>query len=325
MNKYFKIIFSLAVIVTLFSCAKDDDNPISKPRDYTEQYAKDIDSIDKFIDTHSMTVDANYNVTFTKITAESPPGTLNIRDEYEDELQFKTVTNEAHGVDYKLYYIVLNEGSTEGKHPTIVDSVHVSYRGVETIEGTQFDYAPNPRWFKLDELGVAAWGEIFPYFRTGIYDPELGQNPGPNPVTFSDYGAGVMFVPSGMGYYNSSEGTLAAYSNLVFSFKLYELNYRDHDGDGILSKDEVPLDADFLYDPQDYNSDKEYPLGNGDGIPNYLDVDDDNDRVLTKNELKKPDGTYHTFETVPGCDGLATDPNRVRRYLDPACKPPFAN
>lgn len=314
MNKYFKIIFSLSVIVTLFSCAKDDANPVAKPRDYTEQYAKDIDSIDKFIDTHSMTVDADFNVTFNEIEA----GEQSIREQYQDELQFKTVTNEAHGVDYKIYYIVLNEGSTEGKHPTIVDSVHVSYRGVETIEGAQFDYAPNPRWFKLDELAVAAWGEIFPYFRTGTYDPELGQNPGPNPVIFSDYGAGVMFVPSGMGYYNSSEGTLAAYSNLVFAFKLYELNYRDHDGDGILSKDEKPLTENHLYDPQKYDSD-------GDGVPNYFDVDDDNDRVLTKNELKKPDGTYHTFETVPECNGLATDAARVRRYLDPACKPPFAN
>jgi hypothetical protein len=121
-----------------------------------------------------------------------------------------------------------------------------------------------------------------------------------------------------MGYYNLSQGTLSAYANLVFSFKLFELKYRDHDSDGILSKDEVPLGSDFLYDPQDYDSD-------GDGIPNYFDVDDDNDRVLTKRELKKPDGTYHTFETAPGCDGLATNPARVRRYLDPACKPPFAN
>ena len=306
MNKYFKIIFSLSVIVTLFSCAKDDANPVAKPRDYTEQYAKDIDSIDKFIDTHSMTVDADFNVTFNEIAAGEP----SIRDQYD--VQFKTVTNEAHGVDYKLYYIVLNEGV--GEHPTIVDSVHVSYRGVETIEGTQFDLAQNPVWFKLDELGVAAWGEIFPYFKTGTYDA----TPGPDPVDFSDYGAGVMFVPSGMGYYNTSQGTLAAYSNLVFAFKLYELNYRDHDGDGILSKDEKPLTENHLYDPQKYDTDE-------DGIPNYFDVDDDNDRVLTKNELKKPDGTYHTFETVPGCDGLATDAARVRRYLDPACKPPFAN
>ncbi len=159
--------------------------------------------------------------------------------------------------------------------PTAVDSIHVSYRGVETVEDSQFDYAQNPVWFKTDEL-VAGWSEIMPYFRTGTYDPAEG----PNPVTFSDYGAGIMFLPSGMAYYNTSQGTLSAYSNLVFSFKLYELKYRDHDSDGILSKDEVEPGADFLFDPQDYDSD-------GDGVPNYFDVDDDGDRVLTKNEVKK--------------------------------------
>ncbi|GEC77800.1 FKBP-type peptidyl-prolyl cis-trans isomerase [Flavobacterium aquatile] len=309
MNKYFKIIFSLSIIVTLFSCEKEDNNPVVKLRDYTEQYAADIDSIDKFIDTHSMTVDADYNVTFTEITAESPPGTLNIRDEYADELQFKTVTNETHGVDYKIYFIKLREG--DGERPSAVDSIHVSYRGVETIEGEQFDFAQNPVWFNTDEL-VPGWSEIMPYFKTGTYDPADG----PDPVTFSGYGAGVMFLPSGMGYYNISQGVISAYSNLVFSFKLYELRYRDHDRDGILSKDEI--ENVLNNDPRKYDSD-------GDDIPNYFDNDDDGDRVLTKFELKKPDGTYHTFETVPGCDGLATDPARVRRYLDPTCKPPFIN
>ena len=295
--------------MTLFSCAKEDDNPVSKPRDYVEQYAKDIDSINKFIDTHSMAVDAEFNVTYTEIPANGPE--TSIREQTQYPLQFKTVTNVAHKVDYKIYYIVLNEGV--GQRPTAVDSIHVSYRGVETVKGDQFDFAQNPVWFRTDDL-VAGWSEILPYFKTGNYDP----TDGPNPVNFSDYGAGIMFLPSGMGYFNLSQGTLTAYANLVFSFKLFELKYRDHDGDKILSKDEVPVGSDFLYDPQDYDSD-------ADGIPNYFDVDDDNDRVLTKRELKKPDGTYHTFETVPGCDGLATNPARVRRYLDPACKPPFAN
>ena len=315
MNKYFKIIFLLSIIVTLFSCAKEDNNPVEKIRDYSEQYAKDIDSIDNFIDTHSMTVDADFNVTYTEIPANGPE--ISIREQTQYPLEFKTVTNETHGVDYKIYFIKLREGV--GEHPTSVDSVHVSYRGVETIKGEQFDSAQNPVWFRPEEI-VPGWSEIMPYFATGTYDPIDG----PDPVTFNDYGAGVMFLPSGMAYFNLPRGALAAYSNLVFSFKLYSLRYRDHDGDGILSKDEVPLGSDYLYDPRKYNSDKDVE-NYGDEIPNFVDTDDDGDRVLTKMELKKQDGTYHTFETVPGCDGLATDPNRVRRYLDPNCKPPFTN
>lgn len=350
MNKYFKIIFSLSVIVTLFSCAKEDDNPIAKPRNYVEQYAKDIDSIDKFIDTHSMTVDANFNVTFNEIAAGEP----SIRTQTDYELKFKTVTNIAHEVDYKIYYIVLNEGSPSGKRPTAVDSIHVSLRGVETVKGDQFEFIQNPVWYNTDDL-VAGFSEIMPYFRTGIYDP----TDGPNPVNFSDYGAGVMFLPSGMGYYNLSQGTLTAYANLVFSFKLYELKYRDHDGDKILSKDEVPYNSDFLYDPQDYNSDADFPVGNGDEVPNYFDVDDDNDRVLTKNEIIQyvdpvtGEKHYYPFNgaatddpTTPWDDrqgipraftgpinpatGLKTplpedftEPTRLRRHLDPNSKPPY--
>lgn len=359
MNKYFKIIFSLAVIATLFSCAKEDDNPVSKPRDYVEQYAKDIDSINKFIDTHSMAVDAEFNVTYTEIPANGPE--ISIREQTQYPLQFKTVTNVAHEVDYKIYYIVLNGGV--GERPTAVDSIHVSYRGVETVKGDQFDFAQNPVWFNTDDL-VPGWSEIMPYFKTGNYDP----TDGPNPVNFSDYGAGIMFLPSGMGYFNLSQGTLTAYANLVFSFKLFELKYRDHDSDGVLSKDEVPLGSDFLYDPQDYNSDLNFPVGNGDEIPNYFDVDDDNDRVLTKNEIKYsymdgvvkktrqypfngaatdnpstpwdetrgipraftgplmpviiPPSTTPIMLPSPG-PGDFTDPNRIRRHLDPNAKPPF--
>lgn len=343
MNKFFKIIFCLSVIVSLFSCSKDDNNPTVKLRDYTEQYAKDIDSIDKFIDTHSMIVDADYNVSFTEIPLNGVE--ISIREQTEYPLEFKTVTNIAHEVDYKVYYIKLREGVNE--RPTAVDSIHVSYRGVETIKGTQFDFAQNPVWFNTDEL-VPGWSEIMPYFKTGTYS-DIDD---PNPTTFENYGAGIMFLPSGMGYYNTSAGVLPGYSNLVFTFKLYELRYRDHDGDKILSKDEVPVGSDFLYDPQDFDSDE-------DDVPNYFDVDDDGDRVLTKNEIiqyvdpisnKK---YYYPFNGAATDDPLTafderhgipraftgpidpasglrtpvesdfTDPARLRRHLDPNCKPPY--
>ena len=58
----------------------------------------------------------------------------------------------------------------------------------------------------------------------------------------------------------------------------------------------------------------------GDGIPNFVDIDDDGDNYTTKLELKKPDGTYHTFETVPSCSGQT-----VKRYLTANCKPPYAD
>ena len=51
-----------------------------------------------------------------------------------------------------------------------------------------------------------------------------------------------MFLPSGLAYYSNATSNIGAYSPLIFTFKLCEVHYRDHDGDGILSKDERKLD-----------------------------------------------------------------------------------
>ena len=49
-------------------------------------------------------------------------------------------------------------------------------------------------------------------------------------------GAGVMFLPSGLAYFNGASGSIPSYSPLIFSFKLYAIKRADQDGDGILSR-----------------------------------------------------------------------------------------
>jgi hypothetical protein len=84
-----------------------------------------------------------------------------------------------------------------------------------------------------------------------------------------------MFLPSGLAYYNQMPSSLIPpYSPLVFSFKLKSQKSRDHDGDGILSINEVNPTIPNQK-PKNYDSD-------GDGKPNYLDVDDDGDNFMTK-------------------------------------------
>ncbi|MBX9806224.1 MAG: FKBP-type peptidylprolyl isomerase, partial [Flavobacteriaceae bacterium] len=157
------------------------------------------------------------------------------------------------------------------------------------------------------------WSEIFPLFKTGTSDI----NPN-GTVTHKDFGAGVMFLPSGLAYYNTGKGSIPAYAPLVFSFKLYEIQRLDQDGDGIPSYQE-DLNGDgymrFLATGVDNIDDTDK-----DGIPDFFDVDDDGDNYTTKLELKKPDGTYHTFETVPSC---STSIKGIKRYLTSDCKPPF--
>ena len=107
------------------------------------------------------------------------------------------------------------------------------------VQFAEFDYSETPIWFQLESV-VSGWGEIVPLFKTGTYDT----TPGPNPSTFSNFGAGVMFLPSGLAYYEQIPSALIpSYSPLIFSFKLKSQKSRDHDRDGILSKYEVAARA----------------------------------------------------------------------------------
>ena len=105
----------------------------------------------------------------------------------------------------------------------------------------------------------------------------------------------------------------------------------DHDRDGILSMYEYG--PSFDQDPIDTD---------GDDRPDYLDVDDDADGVLTKTERSFTylDGTvtktayypyfgalvddaatpYDDTRGIPSCSGDFTTPTRLRRHLDPTCR-----
>lgn len=312
MNKIYKLLLILTISVFAVSCVKDDSPNVEPARDYGEQATADLATIDRYLDEYYMEVTPDFEVTFTKIPAGGTQ--QSIREQTTYPLQFKMVTNEDHDVDYKVYYLNFQQGVNEST--TSVDSVYVAYRGkyvyhqsdevtpattpatfVDNIYDKQFDYAQNPVWFQLESV-VSGWSEIIPLFKTGNYTTAEG----PDPVTFTGYGAGVMFLPSGLGYYNmgTSDGTIPAYSPLVFSFKLQKQRSRDHDRDGILSKDEVdPLIPNQK--PIDYDSD-------ADGLANLYDADDDGDFYYTVDEIhKNPDGSI-IFEDNDG-DGT---PN----YLD---------
>lgn len=290
-----RLLLLLPFIFIMVGCPPDDTPSGTEVRPYSEVYAEDIAEIEDFMDNHFMTVDGDYNVTFTEITP-STPGTP-ISD--NPALEFKTINK--GGVDHKLYFIKLREGV--GSNPTKLDSVFSAYKGHKT-DLTNFDEASTPIWFQLQEV-IQGWQEIFPEFKTGtsVTDNSTGI------TTYSDFGAGVMFIPSGLAYFNQSLGTVGIYTPLIFNFKLMKLRYKDHDGDKILSKDEYggPVTGTAV------DSD-------GDGKPDYGDFDDDNDGLLTKNEIKKPVITpgvhpgWYAFD-APELDCALG--NGKRRYLNP--------
>jgi FKBP-type peptidyl-prolyl cis-trans isomerase FkpA len=288
-----RLLLLLPFIFIMVGCPNDDIPETVEARPYADVYAEDIAEIEGFMDTHFMTVDGNYNVTYTKITGSTPGTPISSRP----DLDFKTISK--GGVDHKLYFIKLNEGV--GSNPTVLDSVFSSYKGHKT-DLSVFDSASSPIWFQLQQV-IQGWQEIFPEFKTG----NLATDPLTGVTTYSDFGAGVMFVPSGLGYYNQAVGSISSYSPLIFNFKLMKLKYRDHDGDKILSKDEyggptsgTALDTD------------------GDGKPNYADFDDDNDGKLTKEEIRITTGvsSWYPFASIPTC---GSGGNGKKKHLDPFC------
>lgn len=310
MNNIFKILSVFVICVVIASCTNNDSTDPEPIRDYATQYATDLTTIDAYVNTHYMTVDpTNLDVTFTKIPTGGTQQSIRLQTQYP----LKDTTVFEDGINYKVYFIKFREGTKN--RPTQVDSIHVAYKGVNIADATTggedvFDQAVTPAWFKLQEV-VTGWSHILTNFHTGTYTPGTGGAG----TTFNDFGAGVMFLPSGLAYYNGAAGTIPSYSPIIFSFKLYELRYRDHDADGVLSKDErkLPTNVSPLVRW------KENPLGNdinndgaidtsttlydfdgdgvvdsresydidGDGYVNMYDIDDDGDHVLTRVEIKQ--------------------------------------
>lgn len=333
MNKFKYYFILLVATISLFSCSKND-NAVSEPlRDYSVQYATDLTDIEEYLQTYYITVTEHpgfqddQDVVFTKIP---DGGTQPAIWSYKDNAGFPKLLSRdvnLHGITYKLYYLVLREGV--GEYPCNSDGVLIPYKGVylsrESVSGvttlstTFFEEVKFPQQMKdlsgIDLMAsgfdlVKGWKEALPQFKTGTYT----SNPD-GTVSYNDFGAGVMFIPSGLGYYSSGSGTIPAYAPLVFSFKLYEIKRLDHDNDGI---------PDYL---EDLDGDRYMPYvreivtgttikddSDGDGKPDFYDVDDDGDNYTTKLEIKNPaTGIAYPFADIPICT------SGKKNYLDATC------
>lgn len=325
----------LIAAVTIHSCKNDDDDiEITPPRPYAEQYATDIATIENYLNTHYFTVLSNpgfpddQDVTISKITDANDPEQKKLMSYLDSSslprLTFRNVS--VHGITYKFYTLVIREGvgnailNVGGEYPCNVDGVFAGYKGTLMDDaGTVFDSSNNGQLlYNIDGTShdggmgvIRGWSEGFPQFKTGwVSSNEKGT------IKYNDFGVGVMFIPSGLGYYNQAQGSVPAYSPLVFSIKLYSLKRYDHDADGILSFQE-DLGGDRYV-----NSVVNGALGDDtdkDGIPNFLDFDDDGDNYATKGEIKDVNGKDYPFDLIPDCSGNQTNVNRTKRHLDENC------
>lgn len=328
MNKFKYYFIVIITSLFLFSCSKDDNSFTTEPlRDYGEQFKTDSIAIKEYLETYTF-VETNAagqpedkDVTFTKIT--DPLNQRSVMSYLNSSTFPKLLKKEVnlHDITYSLYYLVLREGT--GEQPCNADGVLAAYKGdylyrttaTETVPSeliaSQFEKVIYPQGFLYLYQLVTGWSEVFPEFKTGSATPKSDGT-----VEYNDFGAGVMFLPSGLGYYSSGQGSIPSYSPLVFSFKLYAINRTDLDNDGIPSYLE-DLDGDrYMYTlaTGETNPDDK----DGDGIPNYLDIDDDGDGYTTRSEITV-NKVVTPFDLIPDCSGNTTNSTRIKKHLDSAC------
>ena len=318
--KFYFVVISFAAL--LFSCNNNDDTPEPVPvRAFNVQYDTDITTIEAYLKSYYIVNDVNNpdfadeNITFAKI----PDGgdQKSIFDFLNSDSYPKLFTKDVllHDISYKIYYLKLRADNELGKKPIRVDEVLAAYSGFylsskteeagTTIEGTPFETVLFPQSMLGLDRTIRGWGEIFPRFTTGIYDT----TPSPDPASFTNFGAGVMFLPSGLAYFNSPPlgSRIPSYAPLVFTFKLYDVKHADQDQDGVLSKDENVVDENGNFTNQDTDKD---------GRSDYLDIDDDGDGVLTKNEIKINGVIPTSYDLILDCSGLTTG---TKKHLDKSC------
>jgi hypothetical protein len=296
--KNIKLLFlPLISSLILISCGSDDDTPRMEVRDPQEVYLEDIAEINEYLNTHyydesqmqNATAGADFELVFKEIEAG---------DSSQIPLSQK-VTSQIFtrgGIDYQVYILKAREGSGTGQ-ATFADSTLVSYKGT-LLDGNTFDSSTNSIWFDLPSTITGFSAGITQFRDAGSITPNDDGT-----LTYSGSGIGAVFIPSGLGYFNSSQTGIPAYSPLIFTFKLRKAKTNDHDGDGIFSKFE-DLDSDGNLRSANFADDTDR-----DGRSNFLDADDDGDGIPTLTEI-----------TVFDADGNITrdaDGNRItNRFKD---------
>jgi hypothetical protein len=305
LRTFFLVLGLIALVFT--SCGDDDDggNTIEL-RDPEEVSVENIEEIEAFLATHFYEVEDNpTNPNFRIFKFDTIAGDNSDKTPIADSPLLSDTTIIQRDVSYKLYYLTLRQGNLQERKPTFADSTLLTYQGI-TINNNLFDASPNPIWLDLTQT-VRGFYELLPKLNgaSGFVENSDGT------INFNDdYGMGVVFIPSGLGYFASPPpgSGILRYQPIIFSVQLYKSREADHDRDGVPS---------YL---EDFNNNGRVDEGasgddlgddlDRDGLPNYLDRNDDGDDVLTIDEITDDEGNIITPYPDSDNDGIPD-------YLDP--------
>ena len=311
-------IFLFMILILGISCNPDDDDGITEvpEADRTEQQVIDNDSLVGYLQTHyinELLISNNTNMSLSEIEINQLPEDGELPNPDENSLLIdivETHTTTYFEVEYEYYVLKINQGGSEVS-PNFSDKVRVSYEG-NLMDDTIFDSSASPVDFDLTST-IAGWGRVLPEFNNAI-DFTVNSD---GTVNYNDPGVGIMFLPSGLGYYSAAAGSVPVYSNLIFKFKVFQSEVNDHDFDNVPSHLE---DIDGDYDLTNDNSDD-------DTFADFVDSDDDNDGTLTIDEDLEPDTDLTVDRDGDGDptndigDGDPTnddtDGDGIPNYLDP--------
>ena len=307
--KNFKFLLPIvALTLILVSSCEGDDDPEDNfipARDRAEENIDSTLEVERYLNTHFY----NYE------EFENPPAGFDFKIRFDtiadanadktpliEQVDFKMVQDRVNeDVSYKLYYLKVIEG--QGEQPSFPDIVRINYEGTYVVdedgikENKLFDSAVTPIQFDLT-LIVNGLQDALIEFKasTGLIDNPDGT------VIYENFGVGAVFMQSGLGYYvNPPPGTavsIPVYSQLIFTFQLFQTEIGDQDNDGVPSVLE-DVNGNGLEEDDDTDSDNQ---------SNYFDPDDDGDGRPTRDEIEiNEDGTI----TFPD-----TDADGVVDYLD---------
>ena len=315
----FKLYILLITILLLgFSCGDDDDDGIVEvpEADRTEQQVIDNDSLVSFLQSHYVDeslLTNNPTILFNEIEINQLPEDGELPNPDENSLlidMVETLTTTYFDVEYEYYILKINQGGSENS-PNFSDKVRVSYEGT-LMDDTVFDSSSTPVDFDLTST-IAGWGRVLPEYNNA--EDFIVNSDGT--VTYNNPGIGIMFLPSGLGYYSAAAGTVPVYSNLIFKFKVFQSEVNDHDFDNVPSHlEDLNGDYDLTNDDTD-----------DDTFADFVDSDDDNDGTLTIDEDLEPDSDL-TVDRDGDCDPTNdigdgdptndnTDGDGSTNYLDP--------
>jgi len=308
--KKIQFIAVFIAFIGLSSCDGDDgllEAQNIDPQTVAETEIENDDAIISFLETHfynyeefeSPPADFDFRVRIDTISGDNADKLPLINFVETQTIRVPEVEDEDVEIEHTLYFIQAREGS--GGSPTIGDDVFVNYEGI-LLDRTPFDGSTTPIVFNLSAV-VRGFGNGVTKLNAGFGPTENGDGT----VSYSDFGVGIVIMPSGLGYFNAPPTAIIPfYAPLVFSVELLSfIEDTDGDDDGIPSHlEDIDGDGNLNND----NTDQESEIGFF--VPNYQDSDDDGDGTPTRDEISDENGNI--IIPYPDSDGDGTPD-----YLDP--------